>query len=158
LVPRFHEPLPVHILRQINSVCNTPSDFLFLFYQIIHVLFFSVVTFSLPISTMHHMNSPYPRFVLHSLFNSPLFDSSKYTWRKIKVKNSSLSKFLRPPVTLSPRSKYSPQHSVFKHPKSMSLPQNQTPNFSHRTTYNIAIAPSNSYVFGELAGRQIVLY
>jgi hypothetical protein len=57
------------------------------------------------------------------LSNTPWLHDSNYTWRRVQVMKLLVMQAFPPSLHFIPlQSKYSPQHTVFKHPQSLSLP------------------------------------
>jgi hypothetical protein len=65
-----------------------------------------------------------------------LTDESNFTWRRVQVMKLLFMQFsLTSRHFSSPRSKYSPQHPVLRHPQSMFLPYYQGPSFARIQNY-----------------------
>jgi hypothetical protein len=85
-----------------------------------------------------------------------------YTWQRVQIMKLLIMQFSPLSRHFIPlRSKYPPQHLVFKHPQSMFLPfcqrSNFTPVHKHRQNYSLAYS-SNFYIFQQHTRRQKVLH
>jgi hypothetical protein len=89
-----------------------------------YVLVFVVVSFLLAFSPIPYIYSSSPHsYYTPSPSHPPWLDHSNYTWGRVQVIKLLIMQFS--PTSchfVSFRSKYSPQHSVLKHPHSVFLP------------------------------------
>jgi hypothetical protein len=87
----------------------------------------------------------------------PRLDHSTYTWQRTQVMKLLVTQF-SPPIChfICLQSKYSPQHTVLKHPQSTFLPKCQRPSFvpiHHRQNYSPVY--SNCYDFRQQMRRYL---
>ena len=147
--PKFHHrnhkrPLPVSILGQTNPVHITTPHLLerHLYYEPIYAYGSPLVSFP-PVPSPRPYTHPSPH--LYAPHAQPISFFSNLSTQNIGWEVNIIWYLVMqcPPFAtylFPPRSKYSPQHNILKHPQLPFLPQYQRPNFTpipnKRQNYN----------------------